>query len=724
MLLLSGGLSGANLAVQAASFPRGPFVQNATTNSVQVIWRTPTPASTFVEFGLSTDLGSLVTDDALVSTHVATLSGLTPGTRYYYRAGSANAGGTTLGDVEWFQTLKTDGAVEIVVVGDSASGSADSSMVAAMMARERSRAEIGLHLGDVVYEGIGIDANVQTEFFNLYQPLIKNLPFYLIAGNHDLDASARNSRDDLTGTNFQALFYLPTNTATGTELFYSFDHGDVHFTCLFVPWFLNNLYSQISNGSPQYIWMTNDLATSAKPWKLLLTHFPVANAGTHANRDYYTNSIPDQVDLLSLLLPPAQQYGVQMILASHDHNYQKFAPTNGVHILVSGGGGRALYQQATQHVALAQFWPIYHYCNLSVGGDTLRIQAVNTNGTVFDSLTVTKALPPRLTHQASWHTPAIASGPANDGDGNIMGQVFDFIGPPMLPRAGRFSNLGQVFVNNDATNLYVGLAQVMMYPNGNVFLFIESPRQPGVTELAGVGNGVIDPAGQGADGLDCLENLAFTGFAPSVGCILGDEFADGNARSFTRTNLALNIGQGVYYLDAGLGTVPGTRLQQFNRSPQSGVGTNEANADFMEVAIPFSALGGLHPGDTIKLGAVVGGGQANPAAKTRELDTAALGCSLDGSGTNRVVLEGLSVRLAIDPASPLVAIVPVASHQFRLSWSAQVGRQYDIEYAEMLSDFAPLGAPGFPRTATSTNESFVVTAPASGAGFYRIRLLP
>ena len=420
-ILLVAVLASVNRAAQAASFPRGPFVQNATPNSVQVIWRTSTPASTFVEFGLSTNLGSIVTNSAQVSTHVATLAGLMPGTGYYYRAGSANPGGTTLAGIERFQTLKTEGAVEIVVVGDSASGSAASRMVAATMAREVSRAEIGLHLGDVVYEGIGIDANVQTEFFNLYQPLIKNLPFYVIAGNHDLDASARNSRDDLTGTNYQAMFHLPTNTATGTELFYSFDHGDVHFTCLFVPWFLNNLHTQISNGSPQYIWMTNDLASSTKPWKLLLTHFPVANAGNHANRDYNSNSIPDQADLLSLLLPPARQYGVQMILASHDHNFQRFAPTNGVHTVVSGGGGRALYQQSTQHVALAQFWPIYHYLNLSISGDTLRIQAVNTNGTMFDSLTVSKALPPRLTCQASWFTPAIAAGPANDGDGNISG---------------------------------------------------------------------------------------------------------------------------------------------------------------------------------------------------------------------------------------------------------------------------------------------------------------
>ena len=55
--------------------------------------------------------------------------------------------------------------------------------------------------------------------------------------------------------------------------------------------------------------------------------------------------------------------------------------------------------------------------------------------------------------------------------------------------AGQFSNLGRAFVNNDATNLYVGMDRVMIYGNNNIFLFLESPRLPGVTNLQAVGNG-------------------------------------------------------------------------------------------------------------------------------------------------------------------------------------------------------------------------------------------
>src|ERR1035441_198429 len=74
-----------------------------------------------------------------------------------------------------------------------------------------------------------------------------------------------------------------------------------------------------------------------------------------------------------------------------------------------------------------------------------------------------------------------------------------------------------------------------------------------------------------------------------------------------------SFGQGVFRLDAGFTAVGGVRLQQFNRSPQSySTFTNlrvtntysDGNADFMEVAIPLEQLGGLRPGDTIKIAAV------------------------------------------------------------------------------------------------------------------------
>ncbi len=721
VLAMEGSYSGANwstyplAAMVVANFPRGPFIQNTSTNSTQIIWRTVAAASTYVEYGTTAALGSFVTNAAFVTNHVATLMGLAPGTLHYYRVGSVNSTQDLTSAVETFRTLKMSGPISFAVYGDSGQATAAQAEVAKVM--REANVDLVLHTGDVIYSGWN-DTTADTRYFNFYQAHMKNVPYFLSIGNHDTVFGGADSN----ATPYQAAFYLPTNSANGTKMFYSFDHGDAHFVALYNPWFQQYVWKV---GNEQYNWLTNDLANSTKPWKFLYFHMPVANSGMHSTRDDNANGTIDRVEMMNIILPVAQQYGVQFVFCGHDHNFERFAPTNGLHYLVTGGGGGAPYPLSTNiHPADSQFWPSNHYTKVTVDGDTLTLQAIFTNGVVFDAMTIQKAFPPRQLYQSTWKTPLIES-VAGSTDGNITGQTFNLGGTPMLTRAGQFSNLGRVFVNNDSTNLYVGIDQAMFYKNNNLFLFVESPRQTGVTTMAGLGNGIVDPTGQGADGLDCLENLSFANFAPSIGCILGDEFADGQYRSFLRTNnLTLNIGQGIFRLDAALSTVPGTRLQQFNRSPQGAAVTYEQNADLIELSIPFSELGNLKPGDTIKIGAVVGGGEFNTGTQTRQLDTAALGYSLTGSGQTSVVLEGVSVQLATDPAAARLALSLLTGTQLRISWTSLIGLKYDIEYADRLTNFSRLNNPGLPRTATSTNENYDLLAPTNESGIYRIRSVP
>jgi hypothetical protein len=129
---------------------------------------------------------------------------------------------------------------------------------------------------------------------------------------------------------------LPKNPATGTEHFYSFDHGDAHFSVLLQPYASQYL---LTPGDMQYNWLTNDLATTAKPWKFIFMHVPIASSGAHRFDDYAQFGTPDDIDIRNALLPVAAQYGVQMIFTGHDHNYGRFNPMNGVYSVVTGGGG-------------------------------------------------------------------------------------------------------------------------------------------------------------------------------------------------------------------------------------------------------------------------------------------------------------------------------------------------------------------------------------------------
>jgi len=81
-----GGTTGPNIS--------GISVNSITTVSANVIWTTDVPATTQVEYGLTTGYGTLTTLNSTLSTsHSQALTGLTVGTVYHYRVHSKNSSG-------------------------------------------------------------------------------------------------------------------------------------------------------------------------------------------------------------------------------------------------------------------------------------------------------------------------------------------------------------------------------------------------------------------------------------------------------------------------------------------------------------------------------------------------------------------------------------------------------------------------------------------------------
>jgi hypothetical protein len=109
--------------------------------------------------------------------------------------------------------------------------------------------------------------------------------------------------------------------------FYKRTVGDVQFF----------IVNSNSVGPRQTAWLANALAGSTALWKIVVYHHPAWTCGA-----YRSNAA-----VVKNWVPLFEKYKVNLVLSGHDHNYQRFAPRNGVRYVVHGGGGQHLYPLAT-----------------------------------------------------------------------------------------------------------------------------------------------------------------------------------------------------------------------------------------------------------------------------------------------------------------------------------------------------------------------------------------
>ncbi len=372
-----------------ANFTRGPLLQNASAHSADILWRTPIPATTVVEYGETPELGRSLIDATLTTNHAATLGDLLPDTQVFYRVRSTADASEAVSPIYRFRSLRLGGDITFAVFGDSGSGWLSQLQVASCVAT--SGVDLVLHTGDITYPTLNRSI-VDTRCLSIYARQMRSTPFFFTPGNHDLYAH------DTLATYLET-FRMPTNSATGTMHFYSFDHGDAHFVSLFVPSladFTGQEPYAIQPGSAQLRWLTNDLASTTRPWRILLLHCPVFDSTLHYLDDFNNNGTPDPLELREWLLPVAAQFGVQVIFSGHAHCYERFAPSNGVHCIVTGGGGYSLYGLVRREELSQRFEARFHHLVVRLSGESLEVHAVDRYGTLFDTATIPRFIAPIL----------------------------------------------------------------------------------------------------------------------------------------------------------------------------------------------------------------------------------------------------------------------------------------------------------------------------------------
>jgi hypothetical protein len=401
-----------------------------TPTSMTIVWRTDTATDSRVRYGtVQASLTQTATNATVVTNHVVTITGLSPATKYYYDAGSTTtvqAGGTV---EHYFVTSPTVGSTASFrawILGDSGDGGTNQTAVRdAMIAYTgATRPNLMLHLGDIAYTS-GSEQEFTDFHFNVYKDVIRHTVQWPTLGNHEGASTTSGQPGTSTGPYYDA-FVLPTaaeagGTASGTEAYYSFDYGNVHFISL-------NAYQVSRSASgPMAVWLQNDLAATNAQWVVAFWHHPPYTHGTH-NSDSET----ELREMRQNFLPILEAGGVDLVLCGHSHVYERSYLIDGTystptpnfatleaqgHIVDDGDGkltGTGAYQKGAglnahegavyvvaghggastggtlDHPVMYFSEAVNGSCILDVNGNSLTMTNVRKSGVVSDTFTIQK----------------------------------------------------------------------------------------------------------------------------------------------------------------------------------------------------------------------------------------------------------------------------------------------------------------------------------------------
>ncbi|TSA23023.1 T9SS C-terminal target domain-containing protein [bacterium] len=300
------------LSVQmSAQVTRQPYLQIVTPNSIVVRWDSDSARVGTVYYGASTtSLTKAKSDTGNAIKHEITITGLSPKQKYYYSV-TGPSGGTS---DQYFVTAPVTGTRQFTRLwvisdfGQSFSTSDDARRTVTVNVWKEFNnnslaADLVLSLGD--QSESDWESQLQANYFNQLQDVLRITPLFTTVGNHD----AGDQR-----VVYKASFTLPANAeagglASGTEDYYSFNYANIHVVVLCADGF---------DISPETEWLKNDLSANKSDWLIALMHHPMHSAGDHKS-----DTDPFSMTERANWLPVLEDAGVDLILAGHNHVYER-----------------------------------------------------------------------------------------------------------------------------------------------------------------------------------------------------------------------------------------------------------------------------------------------------------------------------------------------------------------------------------------------------------------
>ena len=233
-------------------------------------------------------------------------------------------------------------------------------------------------------EASNIDTNIGQFYHDYIYPYVGTYGagatsnrFFPTIGNHDW-ALGYYGTNGLTP-------YLDYFTLPGNERYYNVRHGNLE---IFAVASDQMEPDGATATSIQAMWLSNALAVSTATWRLVYFHAsPYSSGRLHGTQTQESTN----------MLWPFKDWGASLILAGHDHVYER-VETNGLTYFINGLGGDRIDSFYSPPTAGSQvrYNATYGAQRLDVTETNLTVRFINITNEVIDTYTL-EVLPARLT---------------------------------------------------------------------------------------------------------------------------------------------------------------------------------------------------------------------------------------------------------------------------------------------------------------------------------------
>lgn len=269
--------------------------------------------------------------------------------------------------------------VRFAALGDTGNGNEGQASIARAMfdLQRTAKFDLIVFLGDNIYNS-GSPGDFGRKFTLPYRQFIENgTQLRGVLGNHDVRGEADG------GVLLQQLML-----GMGTRPYFAFTRGNglVEFFGLD-----SNAFVAPNLSSParqQLQWLDGELGRSKAPWKVVLLHHPLYSS---AKKHGWNSRDSAEIESVRAAVEPLiVRHGVKLVLAGHDHVYERLKPQKGVSHFTSGAGSE------TRVGDLQPGSPFFTFGNdretsfmlFAVRRDSIEFWSLNSQGKVLDSGTI------------------------------------------------------------------------------------------------------------------------------------------------------------------------------------------------------------------------------------------------------------------------------------------------------------------------------------------------